>query len=154
MLVPMARGLSTARNAPGLRSRKLKEIRVAADKRQLTLLIELEATGRRLGIDVAPRTSLKRMASGWENGVPMRPDYRKLFCAVYDMTEAELGFGASEGDQSPTPLGADIDPWELADALTSSPITVPTLAEMERAVLGYANRYGKTPPAELWPQVS
>jgi hypothetical protein len=150
----MARGLSTARNAPGLRSRKLKEIRVAADKRQLTLLIELEAAGRQLGIDVAPRTSLKRMVSGWENGAPMSADYRKLFCAVYDRTQAELGFAAEDGDRSGTPLGADIDPWELADALTSSPIAVPTLAEMERAVLGYANRYGKTPPTELWPQVS
>jgi hypothetical protein len=150
----MARGLSTARNAPGLRSRKLKEIRVAADKRQLTLLIELEAAGRQLGIDVAPRTSLKRMVSGWENGAPMSADYRKLFCAVYDRTAAELGFTADSGDQPATPFGADIDPWVLADALTNSPITVPTLAEMERAVLGYANRYGKTPPAVLWPQVS
>jgi hypothetical protein len=150
----MARGLSTARNAPGLRSRKLKEIRVAADKRQLTLLIELEAAARQLGIDVAPRTSLKRMVSGWEHGAPMSADYRKLFCAVYDRTEAELGFAAENVDRPPTPLGADIDPWELADALTSSPITVPTLAEMERAVLGYANRYGRTSPAELWPQVS
>src|SRR5262245_52180979 len=104
MLVPMARGLSTARNAPGLRSRKLKAVRVAADKRQLTLLIELEAAGRQLSIDVAPRTSLKRMVSGWENGAPMSADYRKLFCAVYNLTEAELGFGAGDGDRSPTPL--------------------------------------------------
>jgi len=150
----MARGLSTARNAPGLRSRTLKEIRLAADKRQLTLLIELEAAGRQLDIDVAPRTSLKRMVSGWEHGAPMSAQYRKLFCAVYDRTEAELGFAADDGRRPPTPLGADVDPWELADALTSSPIAAPTLAEMERAVLGYANRYGKTPPAELWPQVS
>src|SRR5690349_100382 len=135
MLIRMARGLSTARNTPGLRSRKLKEIRVAADKRQLTLLIELEAAGRQLDIEVAPRTSLKRMVSGWENGAPMSADYRRLFCAVYGRTEAELGFTAEDGDRSTTPLGADIDPWELADALTSSPIAVPALAEMERAVL-------------------
>jgi hypothetical protein len=89
--MPMARGLSTARNTPGLRSRRLKEIRVATDKRQLALLLELEAAGRKHGIDVAPRTSLKRMVSGWENGAPMSADYRKLFCTVYGLTEAELG---------------------------------------------------------------
>lgn len=153
MLVPMALGLSTARNAPGLRSRRLKEIRTAADKRQLALLLELEAAGRKHGIDVAPRTSLKRMVTGWEGGAPMSAGYRRLFSIVYGLSEAELGFTAKH-EPPAAPLGADLDPWELADALTSSTITGPTLTEMERAVLGYANRYGTTPPAELWPQVS
>jgi hypothetical protein len=152
MLVPMARGLSTARNTPGLRSRRLKEIRTAADKRQITLLLELEAAGRKHGIDVAPRTSLKRMVTGWENGNPMSADYRRLFSIVYGLSETELGFTAKDEPPAP-PLGGDLDPWELADALTSSTITAPTLTEMERAVLGYANRYGTMPPAELWPQV-
>lgn len=152
MLVPMARGLSTARNTPGLRSRRLKEIRTAADKRQAVLLRELTAAGDLNGIEVAPLASLKRMVSGWENGAPMSADYRRLFSIVYGLTEAELGFTAD--DKPAPPLGADLDPWELADALTSSTIAAPTLAEMERAVLGYANRYGTTPPAELWPQVN
>ena len=149
----MARGLSTARNTPGLRSRRLKEIRIAADKRQAVLLRELAAAGQQHGIEVAPPASLKRMVSGWENGAPMSADYRRLFCIVYDLSETELGFTAND-TRPPAPLGADLDPWELADALTSSTITAPTLAEMERAVLGYAHRYGTTPPTELWPQVS
>ena len=153
MLVVMARGLSTARNTPGLRSRRLKEIRAAADKRQAVLLRELAAAGHQHGIEVAPPASLKRMVSGWENGAPMSADYRRLFCIVYGLSETELGFTAND-TPPPAPLGADLDPWELADALTSSTITAPTLAEMERAVLGYAHRYGTTPPAELWPHVS
>ncbi len=99
------------------------------------------------------RPASSGMVSGWENGAPMSADYRRLFCIVYGLTEAELGFTTND-TPPPAPLGADLDPWELADALTSSTITAPTLAEMERAVLGYANRYGTTPPAELWPQVS
>ena len=82
MLVPMARGLSTARNTPGLRSRRLKEIRTAADKRQAVLLRELVAAGELNGIEVAPLASLKRMVSGWENGAPMSADYRRLFSIV------------------------------------------------------------------------
>ncbi len=93
--MPMARGLSTARNTPGLRSYRLKEIRAAADKRQAVLLRELAAAGRLHGIDVAPEASLKRMVSGWENGAPMSADYRRLFCRVYGKTEAELGFEAA-----------------------------------------------------------
>lgn len=151
--MPMPRGLSTARNTPGLRSRRLKDLRTAADKRQITLLLELEAAGRKHGIEVAPRTSLKRMVTGWENGNPMSADYRRLFSIVYGLSETELGFTAKDEPPGP-PLGADLDPWELADALTSSTITAPTLTEMERTVLGYANRYGTMPPAELWPQVS
>jgi transcriptional regulator with XRE-family HTH domain/tetratricopeptide (TPR) repeat protein len=143
----------TPRNAPGLRSRELKAIRVAAGLKQAQLLVRLEAAGRQLGIDVAPRTSLKRMVSGWENGAPMSADYRRLFAAVYGVTEADLGF-IPKADQPPTPLGADPDPWELVDALTHSSIAPPTLAEMERTVLGYAHRYGSTPPAELYPLVS
>ena len=85
---------------------------------------------------------------------PVHADYRKLFRIVYGMTDAELGFTAKDDDRPAAPLGADLDPWELADALTFATITAPTLAEMERAVLGYAIRYGTTPPAELWPQVN
>lgn len=153
MLVLMARGLLTARNTAGLRSRRLKEIRTTADKRQAVLLRELKAAGDLNDIYVAPPTSLKRMVSGWENGAPMSADYRRLFSIVYGLTEAELGFTAEDAKPAP-PLGAELDPWELADALTSSTISAPTLAEMERAVLGYANRYGTLPPAELWPHVS
>lgn len=94
MLVPMPRGLSTARNTPGLRSHRLKEIRAAADKRQAVLLRELKAAGDLHAIDVAPETSLKRMVSGWENGAPMSASYRKLFSIVYGRTETELGFQA------------------------------------------------------------
>lgn len=149
----MAHGLSTARNAPGMRSHDLKTVRAAADLKQSQLLVRLESAGRQLDIEVAPRASLKRMVSGWENGAPMSADYRRLFSVVYGLDERALGF-TTKDEPPATPLGADLDPWELADALSVSTISAPTLAEMERAVLGYARRYGTTPPAELWPQVS
>ena len=143
------------RNVPGLRSRELKVIRVAAGKRQIELLVALEAAGRHLKIEVAPRASLKRMVSGWESGAPMSADYRRLFAFVYGLSEADLGFiPRAEEEPAPAPLGADLDPWELVDALTQSSIAPPTLAEMERTVLGYAARYPHTPPAELLPLVS
>jgi tetratricopeptide (TPR) repeat protein len=142
------------RNVPGLRSRELKVIRAAAGKRQIDLLVALEAAGRHLKIEVAPRASLKRMVSGWENGAPMSADYRRLFAFVYGLSEADLGFIPRAEEQPPAPLGADLDPWELVDALTQSSIAPPTLAEMERTVLGYAARYPHTPPAELLPLVS
>jgi len=142
------------RNVPGMRSRELKAIRTAAGKRQIELLVALEAAGRQLSVEVAPRTSLKRMVSGWENGAPMSADYRRLFAVVYGISEADLGFIPKADKPPAAPLGAELDPWELADALTHSSITPPTLAEMERAVLGYAARYPTTPPAELFPLVT
>jgi hypothetical protein len=47
----------------------------------------------------------------------------------------------------------DIEPWELADALTRASISRVALAEMERAVLGSAARYPSTPPDLLLPTV-
>lgn len=155
----MLRVVSTARTVtgkgtPGLRSTRLREVRAVAGYKQSKLLLLLQQAAPGHDIELPPVSSLKRQVSRWENGAPMSVEYRRLFAAVYGKSEDELGFTAKNDARPTVPLGADLDPWELADALTSSTITAPTLAEMERAVLGYANRYGTTPPAELWPQVS
>ena len=124
--MPMPRGLSTARNTRGLRSYRLKEVRTAADKRQAVLLRELKAAGDLNGIAVAPRTSLKRMVSGWENGAPMIADYRKLFSIVYGRTEPELGFepvaptevGRATGEVVADALGTEY-PEDVDEAVTA-----------------------------------
>jgi transcriptional regulator with XRE-family HTH domain len=135
----------------------LKIVRAAMGWKQSRLLVALEAAAHKLGVDVAPRTSLKTMVSKWENGAPMSAEYRRLFCEVYGMTEADLGFHETDSppNLAPVPPTLDnLDAWQLADALTRSSIALPTLAEMEQAVYGYARRYPNAPPAELLPPVT
>ena len=43
------------------------------------------------------------------------------------------------------------EPWELADALTRSSVSMTALDQMERAVTGFAACYPFTPPSELAP---
>jgi hypothetical protein len=69
----------------------------------------------------------------------MNADYRRLFSVVYSLSEAELGFTAKDEPPAP-PLGADLAPWELADALTSSTVTVPNPPR-------WSARYSATPTA-------
>lgn len=45
------------------------------------------------------------------------------------------------------------EPWELADALTRSSVSMTALDHMERAVTGFAACYPFTPPSELAPPV-
>jgi hypothetical protein len=80
------------RPATGLRSTQLRQVRLAAGLKQSQLLLRLEQAGRQLGMEVAPRPSLKRQVSRWENGGTMSAEYRRLFCRVYEQTESQLGF--------------------------------------------------------------
>jgi tetratricopeptide (TPR) repeat protein len=102
----------------GLRSTQLRHVRLAAGLKQSQLLLRLEQAGRQLGVEVAPRPSLKRQVSRWENGAPMSADYRRLFCQIYDKIEAELGFqetalSAMNDDLTVTPSGLVIPPPAL-----------------------------------------
>jgi hypothetical protein len=146
---------ATTRGRSGLSSQRLKIVRAGMGWKQSRLLIALEAAAHKLGEEVPSRASLKTQVSKWENGAPMSADYRRLFCEAYGMTAHDLGFHDGE-TSSPAPNGTtldDLDAWDLADALTRSPITAPTLAEMQQAVYGYAGRYPTTPPADLLPPV-
>lgn len=107
----------TAKATSGLRSTQLRAARAAAGLKQSQLLLRLEDAGRRLGIDLPPRESLKRQVSRWENGAPMSADYRRLFCRIYGATEDELGFVLV---QAPTvePLAQATDPDHLIDRAT------------------------------------
>lgn len=152
----MSVSLSTSTvGSAGLRSRPLKLVRAGMGWKQSQLLVRLEDAGRRLGVQVAPRPSLKTMVSRWENGAPMSADYRRLFRDVYGMNDEDLGFPAGrEPLAMPTePISEEIEAWELADAMTRSSITATALAVMERTMLGYAARYPDSPPAELRPHV-
>ena len=134
---------ATTRGRAGLPSKRLQLVRAAMGWKQSRLLVALEATAHQLGLDLPPRPSLKTMVSKWENGAPMSAEYRRLFCEVYGMTEEALGFHDTNSPPAPTsPTLDDLDTWDLADALTRSSITLPTLAEMEQAVYDYAG----TPP--------
>jgi len=143
--------LATTRGRSGLSCQRLKIVRAAMGWKQSRLLVALEAAAHKLGMDVPPRTSLKTMVSKWENDAPMSAEYRRLFCEVYGMTEADLDFHDTDSPPAPAPASTldDLDAWQLADALTRSSITLPTLAEMEQAVYGYAGRYPRTlrPPS-------
>jgi transcriptional regulator with XRE-family HTH domain len=145
----------STRSSAGLRSRQLKLVRAGMGWKQSQLLLRLEDAGRRLGVQVAPRPSLKTMVSRWENGAPMSEDYRRLFCDVYGMADEDLGFPAGKEPLAvpAEPISDEIEAWELADAMTRSSITPTALAVMERTVFGYAASYPASPPSELLPRV-
>jgi transcriptional regulator with XRE-family HTH domain len=104
--------------ASGLRSTRLREARAAAGLKQSQLLIRLEQAGRRLGVNVPPRESLKRQVSRWENGAPMSADYRRLFVAVYGISEEQLGFSPWSDHAAPAPpAGSDAALIECAAQL-------------------------------------
>jgi hypothetical protein len=119
LLVVSLMHTAAERPATGLRSAQLRQVRLAAGLnglKQSQLLVALGHAGRELDIEVAPRPSLKRMVSRWENGAPMSADYRRLFCHVYGKTEAELGFHALPADadaMTMTPSGLVIPPPAL-----------------------------------------
>jgi transcriptional regulator with XRE-family HTH domain len=145
----------TTRGRAGLPSKRLQLIRASMGWKQSRLLVAIEATAHRLGMDLPPRASLKTMVSKWENGAPMSAEYRRLFSEVYGMTEEALGFHDNAASPAEPSLALDgLDAWDLADTLTRSSITLSTLAEMEQAVYGYAGRYPTTPPGELLPPVT
>src|ERR1039457_1770865 len=55
-------------------------------------------------------------------------------------------------DRGVQPQGGP-EPWELADALTATPVSMTTLGFMERAAASFAASYPFTPPGELAPGV-
>ena len=112
----------TGKATPGLRSTQLREIRIAAGLKQSQLLLRLEQAGRRLGVDLPPRESLKRQVSRWENGAPMSAEYRRLFAVVYGLTEEQLGF-------LPPP-----DPAAPAQLATSDAALIDSAAQLRQGI--------------------
>jgi len=127
---------ATGKPAGGLRSPRLREIRAAAGYKQSKLLFLLQQTAPALEIDLPPVTSLKRQVSRWENGAPMSAEYRRLFCRVYDRTEAELGFAAL-----PTPTVAlTATVAELPTTVLAGPTVGPDVLSYLRAVFAEYTR--------------
>jgi transcriptional regulator with XRE-family HTH domain len=149
----------TGKPAPALRSTRLREARAAAGLKQSQLLLRLEQAGRRLGVDVPPRESLKRQVSRWENGAPMSADYRRLFAAVYGMSEEQLGFLRRREDvtEEAAADGAVPAPPSLtrpAIGPVASPAVTPELLDYLRSVLTeYAKADNLVGPQHLRPVV-
>jgi transcriptional regulator with XRE-family HTH domain len=103
------------------------------------------------------RKDLTRMIRGYEadEHVP-GPGRRMLYCAVFDMAEADL-FRADRGTQivgTPT-VGHDdeIEALEWARRATASDVGAETLRWLEQAVDDLATSYPRTPPVELLERV-
>lgn len=81
----------------------LQRARLELGWKQSRVIAELTSCARRQGIRVASQASLKTMLSRWENGSG-QPDavYRRLFCAIYQRDDEELGFTDAEPCGTPT----------------------------------------------------
>jgi transcriptional regulator with XRE-family HTH domain len=98
---------------------------------------------------------LCRTIRGHEAGAhPPGSRYRMLYCAAFEMTEAEL-FGADEGEQLVSAAGYadEIEALELARRATASDVGAETLRRLEMAVDDLAVAYPRTPPVELLERV-
>jgi transcriptional regulator with XRE-family HTH domain len=80
-------------------SNRLREVRQGRGWSQARLIHALQQQADLVGINVAAPASLKTQLSRWENGHCL-PDqiYRALFCAVYAMTELDLGLTSLAND--------------------------------------------------------
>ncbi len=93
---------------------------------------------------------LRRMIRGYEAGehVP-RGRNRMLYCAVFDIADAELfsarGTDVAAGD----PVDDEIEALELARRASASDVGAETIRRLEAAVDDLAVAYPRTPPAEL-----
>jgi transcriptional regulator with XRE-family HTH domain len=80
-------------------SNRLRETRQRRGWSQARLIHALQQQAGLIGINVAAPASLKTQLSRWENGHCL-PDqiYRGLFCAVYGMSELDLGLTSAADD--------------------------------------------------------
>jgi tetratricopeptide (TPR) repeat protein len=80
---------------------KLRAARLSTEPpwSQMRLVMEMQRVAHRLGITLPDARSLKVSISRWENGHVHveRPEYRRVLCAVFGLTEEELGL-----DRAPT----------------------------------------------------
>jgi transcriptional regulator with XRE-family HTH domain len=88
----------------------LQRTRLELGWKQSRLIAELTACARRHQVTIAEPASLKTQVSRWENGHG-QPDavYRRLFCAVYQRDEEELGFATGQGTADAPRLAPTLD---------------------------------------------
>lgn len=110
---------------------------------------------RAAGDDPVPvHDALVRMIRRWERLGLKTERYELLYAAALS-AGTDAGVPSTGPDPGPgIPRDADEpEPWELADALTRSSVSMTTLDFMERAITGLAASYPFTPPGEMTPQV-
>jgi transcriptional regulator with XRE-family HTH domain len=70
----------------------LKQARQSHGWSQEQAIVRIETLGRRMGIALPTRTSLRTLLSAFENDHRNVPEqYRPIFCELYHATDAELG---------------------------------------------------------------
>lgn len=114
----------------------LRRAREARGSSQLHVIVLMEAYARQHGVEIARRSSLKTMLSGWENGKrssDLTEKYRQIFREIYQASDEELGFPRSR----PT---ADLD-GRLAVA---GPLAVHS--SVPAAILGQESRAWESAP--------
>ncbi|HZZ47238.1 MAG TPA: hypothetical protein VFE65_10170 [Pseudonocardia sp.] len=103
----------------------LRAARLTRAWSQVRAAEEIAELARARGIAVAAPVSLKTQLSRWENQHALPEEhYRALLCALYDTTEADLGFAdvASPDERSESPVEALRDALNRADSIDGEAI--------------------------------
>lgn len=104
---------------------KLQEARRSRGWSQAQLMDSIEDASERLGIELPARSSLKTMVSMFENGRRTPgPEYKTLFCEVYQQTRHQLG------------LSLETAPSQL-DTLPSLPAPRMAVPTASPEIIGY-----------------
>ncbi len=145
---------------------------MSADKKRIGARLREERTARHMTVEALAEAfrdaasdrdrqfmpkleDLRRQIRGYEAGEHTpRGRNRMLYCAAFEMTEADL-FGAAENTQSTPEPGFDneIEALELARRAAASDVGTETLRRLQEAVDDLAVSYPRTPPAELLERV-
>jgi hypothetical protein len=73
--------------------------------------------------------------------------------ARFEERLAGEGLGPTEAGASVADDSADLDTWNLAEAIIRSSISPQVMDRFERLTAAQASRYSSSPPAEMWPVV-
>lgn len=114
---------------------------------------QLRCAAREARQPVAAHDGLIRMIYSWERGDhELSERYELLYVAALGVEAADLGHGPRQDNGIPRSYSAP-EPWELADAITRSSVSLTTLDFMEQAITDFAVSYPFTPPWEMTPRV-
>jgi hypothetical protein len=107
---------------------------------------------RAAGDDTLPvHDALVRMIRRWEREGLRTERYELLYRKA--LTAPPPGTEAAAAAPPPHPLDTATQPWELADTITRSSLSITAVGFIEEAVTSLAARYPFTPPADLIPGV-
>ena len=110
----------------------LKQARQSHRWSQEQAIVRIETLGRRMGIALPTRTSLRTLLSAFENDHRNVPEqYRPIFCELYRATDAELGL-QQEGKALILPIQPD-PPDRHIERPTPEIITYLTNVRIEHA---------------------